>query len=264
MERMPVLFVGHGSPMNAIDDNEWSRGFQRLAKLLPEPKAILSISAHWYVPGTFLTGDEHPRTIHDFGGFPRELYEQQYPAPGSIELAKRASKLVGERASLRTDWGLDHGTWTVLKYLRPAAVKAGVIKEGEKVRFGFHNFRHALATALVKLKVEAKTVQGMLRHEDFGTTMQLYPQSDMESMREAQGKFLEQLLGDRIHLLTERSKHSQYSVPTSAPQFCRARLLTNSIWGFERYGDLSPTILLRYRQLHGFHRLALASRLPLL
>ena len=92
----------------------------------------------------------------------------------------------------------------VQKYLRPAAVKAGVIKEGEKVRFGFHNFRHALATALVKLKVEAKTVQGMLRHEDFGTTMQLYAQSDMESMREAQGKFLEQLLGGRIHLLTEK------------------------------------------------------------
>jgi integrase len=92
----------------------------------------------------------------------------------------------------------------VEKYLRPAAVKAGVIKEGEKVRFGFHNFRHALATALVKLRVDTNTVQGMLRHEDFGTTMQLYAQSDMESIREAQGKFLEQLLGDRIHLLTER------------------------------------------------------------
>ena len=92
----------------------------------------------------------------------------------------------------------------VQKYLRPTAVKAGVIKEGEKVRFGFHNFRHALATALVKLKVEAKTVRGILRHEDFGTTMQLYAQSDKESMREAQGKFLEQLWGDRIHLLTER------------------------------------------------------------
>jgi Phage integrase family len=92
----------------------------------------------------------------------------------------------------------------VQKYLRPAAVKAGVLKEGENVRFGFHNFRHALATALVKLKVDAKTIQGMLRHEDFGTTMQLYAQSDMESMRDAQGKFLEQLLGDRIHLLTEK------------------------------------------------------------
>jgi 4,5-DOPA dioxygenase extradiol len=107
--------------MNAIDHNDWSRGFQKLGELLPEPKAILSISAHWYVPGTFLTGDEHPKTIHDFGGFPRELYEQQYPAPGSVELAKQVSKLVGKGASLRTDWGLDHGTWTVLKFLRPKA-----------------------------------------------------------------------------------------------------------------------------------------------
>jgi 4,5-DOPA dioxygenase extradiol len=121
MKRMPVLFVGHGSPMNAIDDNDWSRGFQKLGELLPEPKAILSISAHWYVPGTFVTGDDYPKTIHDFGGFPRELYEQQYPAPGNVELAKRVSKLVGKGASLRTDWGLDHGTWTVLKFLRPRA-----------------------------------------------------------------------------------------------------------------------------------------------
>jgi 4,5-DOPA dioxygenase extradiol len=121
MKRMPILFVGHGSPMNAIEDNQWSRGFTRLAGLLPTPRAILSISAHWYVPGTFLTGDERPRTIHDFGGFPPELYQQQYPAPGSVELAKRVARLVGEAASLRTDWGLDHGTWTVLKYLRPEA-----------------------------------------------------------------------------------------------------------------------------------------------
>jgi 4,5-DOPA dioxygenase extradiol len=121
MKRMPVLFVGHGSPMNAIEDNAWSRGFRKLGELLPQPKAILSVSAHWYVPGTFLTGDERPRTIHDFGGFPRELYEQQYPAPGSVELAQRVSRLVGRGASLRTDWGLDHGTWSVLKYLRPEA-----------------------------------------------------------------------------------------------------------------------------------------------
>ena len=121
MQRMPVLFVGHGSPMNAVDDNEWSRGFQKLGRMLPQPKAILSISAHWYVAGTFVTGDEHPRTIHDFGGFPRELYEQRYPAPGSVDLAKRVSKLVGRGASLRTDWGLDHGTWTVLKHMRPNA-----------------------------------------------------------------------------------------------------------------------------------------------
>jgi 4,5-DOPA dioxygenase extradiol len=117
--KMPILFVGHGSPMNAIEDNQWSRGFRSLADLLPEPKAILSVSAHWYVAGTFVTGDAQPKTIHDFGGFPRELYEVQYPAPGSVELAQRVAKFLG--AALRTDWGLDHGTWSVLVHLRPKA-----------------------------------------------------------------------------------------------------------------------------------------------
>jgi integrase len=91
----------------------------------------------------------------------------------------------------------------VQKYLRPAAIKAGVIKEDERVRFGFHNFRHSLASSLVKLKCDPKTVQGILRHEDVRTTMQLYAQSDQESKLEAQGKFLELLLGDKAHLLTE-------------------------------------------------------------
>jgi 4,5-DOPA dioxygenase extradiol len=119
---MPVLFVGHGSPMNAIEDNQWSRGFSELATLLPKPKAILSISAHWFVPGTFTTGNERPETIHDFGGFPRALFEMQYPAPGDVALARRTVALIGDGgATLRTDWGLDHGTWTVLHYLRPAA-----------------------------------------------------------------------------------------------------------------------------------------------
>jgi 4,5-DOPA dioxygenase extradiol len=120
--RMPVLFVGHGSPMNAIEDNEWSRGFRALAGLLPRPKAVLAISAHWFVDGSFVTGNEHPKTIHDFGGFPRPLYEIQYPAPGDLDLAKRIARLVGEgRVSLRSDWGIDHGTWTVLQYLLPKA-----------------------------------------------------------------------------------------------------------------------------------------------
>jgi 4,5-DOPA dioxygenase extradiol len=119
---LPVLFVGHGSPMNAVDDNEWSRGFQRLAALLPVPKAILAVSAHWYVAGTFTTGNPHPETIHDFGGFPDALYQVQYPAPGDPALARRVVDLLASRgATVRTDWGLDHGTWTVLKYLRPKA-----------------------------------------------------------------------------------------------------------------------------------------------
>jgi 4,5-DOPA dioxygenase extradiol len=119
---MPVLFVGHGSPMNAIEDNEWSREFGSLAALLPRPQAILSISAHWFVPGTFVTGDERPPTIHDFGGFPQPLYDMQDPASGDPDLARRVIDLIGgDTASLRNDWGIDHGTWTVLHHLYPAA-----------------------------------------------------------------------------------------------------------------------------------------------
>lgn len=119
--RMPVLFVGHGSPMNAIEDNRWSQGFRALAARLPSPRAILAVSAHWFVEGTFTTDNPSPPTIHDFGGFPRALYEMQYPAPGDPALARRVLRLLGERATLRGDWGLDHGTWSVLHHLRPAA-----------------------------------------------------------------------------------------------------------------------------------------------
>jgi len=119
--RMPVLFVGHGSPLNALEDNRWSRGFARMAELVARPRAILSVSAHWFVPGTFTTGNPRPETIHDFGGFPQALYEMQYPAPGDPELARRVAALVGRGASVRLDWGLDHGTWSVLHHLFPRA-----------------------------------------------------------------------------------------------------------------------------------------------
>ena len=120
--RMPVLFVGHGSPMNVVEDNRWSRGFASLSGLVPKPKAILAISAHWFVRGTYLTGQTKPKTIHDFGGFPPQLYEIQYPARGPVELARRVRTLLGEdRASLSNEWGLDHGTWSVLRWMFPAA-----------------------------------------------------------------------------------------------------------------------------------------------
>lgn len=122
LSRLPALFVGHGSPMNAVEDNEWSRGFRALAELLPTPKAILSVSAHWYVGKTALTAQEHPRTIHDFYGFPDELYRVRYPAPGSPALAERAAELLGlGPAALTGDWGLDHGTWSVLRAVFPEA-----------------------------------------------------------------------------------------------------------------------------------------------
>ena len=120
--RMPVIFAGHGSPMNAIEDNPWSRGFAALRNEVPHPKAILSISAHWFLDGTLLTANAAPETIHDFSGFPRALYEIDYPAPGKVDLAKRVRNLFGdERVSLNSDWGLDHGTWSVLRWMYPEA-----------------------------------------------------------------------------------------------------------------------------------------------
>lgn len=118
--KMPVLFIGHGSPMNAITDNEWSRGFKKLGTTLPKPRAVLAISAHWWVPGTFVTGNEAPDTIHDFGGFPEPLFEVQYPAKGDPRLAEQVASLL-PHAGVRLDWGLDHGTWSVLTHLRPEA-----------------------------------------------------------------------------------------------------------------------------------------------
>ena len=119
---MPVLFVGHGSPSNALADNEFTRGFRALATSLPRPKAILAISAHWFVDATLVTSDTKPRTIHDFSGFPSELYGIEYPASGSIELAERTRDLIGGgRVKLSGDWGLDHGTWSVLKWIYPVA-----------------------------------------------------------------------------------------------------------------------------------------------
>jgi 4,5-DOPA dioxygenase extradiol len=118
--RMPLLFLGHGSPMNAIEDNAWSRAFKRLGQELPKPRAILCVSAHWYVEGTRVTDNEQPKTIHDFSGFPDALQRAQYPASGDVALARRVNELLPS-ASLNGDWGLDHGTWSVLCHLRPAA-----------------------------------------------------------------------------------------------------------------------------------------------
>lgn len=120
--KMPVLFLGHGSPMNAIEENEFVTGFRNVAKEIENPKAILVISAHWETNGTFVTAMEQPRTIHDFGGFPKELFEVQYPAPGSPELANAAKELITKTdVGLDHHWGLDHGAWSVIKHLYPKA-----------------------------------------------------------------------------------------------------------------------------------------------
>lgn len=121
-ERMPVLFLGHGNPMNAIQDNPFTRGFEAIGKGLPKPRAILCISAHWETTGTFVTAMQQPKTIHDFGGFPKQLFDVEYPAPGSPELALETQQLIKSvPVGLNQDWGLDHGCWTVVKFLFPKA-----------------------------------------------------------------------------------------------------------------------------------------------
>lgn len=121
-EKMPVLFLGHGSPMNAIEENEFVTGFRNIGKEIPRPNAILCISAHWETKGTYVTAMESPRTIHDFGGFPKALFDVQYPAPGSPELAKETQQIIQKTAvGLDQKWGLDHGCWSVVKHLYPTA-----------------------------------------------------------------------------------------------------------------------------------------------
>ncbi len=121
-QKMPVLFVGHGNPMNALEDNEYSRAWAEVGQSLPRPHAILCISAHWETIGTQVTGMDKPKTIHDFGGFPRELFEFQDPAPGSIELAYLTRETVkGAPVAVDQNWGLDHGTWSVLCRMFPEA-----------------------------------------------------------------------------------------------------------------------------------------------
>lgn len=121
-ETMPVLFLGHGSPMNAIEENIFVQGFRRVAADLPLPNAIICVSAHWNTRGTQVTAMEMPRTIHDFGGFPEELYKVQYPAKGNPLLAREAAQLLApDHVALDDTWGLDHGAWSVIKHLYPQA-----------------------------------------------------------------------------------------------------------------------------------------------
>lgn len=121
-EKMPVLFLGHGSPMNAIEENEFVQGFRSVAAGLPKPRAILCVSAHWETRGTFVTAMPNPPTIHDFGGFPKALFDVQYPAPGSPTLARETKALVKKtEVGLDDKWGLDHGAWSVIKHLYPKA-----------------------------------------------------------------------------------------------------------------------------------------------
>jgi len=157
--RMPTLFVGHGNPMNAVQDSVWSRAWSGLGRQLPRPRVVLSISAHWYLPGTAATAMAHPRTIHDFGGFPRELFEVQYPAPGDAALVQRLRELLAPMP-VRADvsWGLDHGTWSVLRHIFPDAdVPVVQLSIDETQASDFH---HKLGERLAPLRDEGVLIFG--------------------------------------------------------------------------------------------------------
>jgi 4,5-DOPA dioxygenase extradiol len=149
--RLPTVFLGHGSPMNALADNDWSRAWAALGRHLPHPQAILAVSAHWYVPYTAVTAMPAPPTIHDFGGFPRELYAVRYAAAGDPGLAARVRELLAPLpVSLDESWGLDHGTWSVLRHLYPRAdVPVVQLSIDETQPAAFH---YALGTRLRPLR----------------------------------------------------------------------------------------------------------------
>jgi 4,5-DOPA dioxygenase extradiol len=158
--RMPTIFFGHGNPMNALLQNAYTEGWRAIGGRIPKPKAILSISAHWYVPGVALTGAA-PRTIHDFGGFPRELFEFDYPAPGAPQLVARVQELVATEASdvaIDESWGLDHGTWAVLCHVFPDAdVPVVQLSIDETQPASFH---YALGQRLQPLRDEGILIMG--------------------------------------------------------------------------------------------------------
>lgn len=158
--RMPAIFFGHGNPMNAVAVNAYSHKWNALGRSMPRPKAILAISAHWYIEQTAVTALEHPRTIHDFGGFPRELFEVQYPAPGDPALARRVRELLAPLTPVAMDdrWGFDHGTWSVLCHVFPDAdVPVVQLSLDETKPPEFH---YELARRLAPLRNEGVLVVG--------------------------------------------------------------------------------------------------------
>jgi 4,5-DOPA dioxygenase extradiol len=157
--RMPAIFFGHGNPMNALLENSYTQGWRSLGASMPRPRAVLCISAHWYVPETSITVMTAPRTIHDFGGFPRELYQVNYPAPGDPDLARRVQELLAPvPVALDESWGLDHGTWSVLSHVFPKAdVPVVQLSIDETQPASFH---YAIGQRLAPLRDEGVLIVG--------------------------------------------------------------------------------------------------------
>jgi 4,5-DOPA dioxygenase extradiol len=157
--RMPAVFFGHGNPMNALQQNAWTEQWAAIGKGMPRPRAILSVSAHWYPPATLVTAVEKPRTIHDFGGFPKPLFEVQYPAPGDLDLCRRVRDVLAPvNVGFADDWGLDHGTWSVLVHVFPdAGIPVVQLSIDETKPAQFH---YDLGRRLARLRDEGVLIMG--------------------------------------------------------------------------------------------------------
>ena len=216
-DKMPVLFVGHGNPMNAIEENEFSAGWKTLGKELPKPQAILCVSAHWETRGTHVTAMEQPQTIHDFGGFPQELFAVQYPAPGSQILAQQTKALVKKAVvELDTNWGLDHGCWSVVKRLYPDATVPVIQLSLD--HFQSPQWHYELAKDLASLRTKGILIigSGNMVH-NLGMVNWRNPRETYDWAQEANALFKQRIV-DRNHpeLINYRSlgKAASLSVPT--------------------------------------------------
>jgi Uncharacterized conserved protein len=219
--KMPVLFVGHGSPMIAIEENEFVSAFRRLGESMERPKAILCVSAHWETKGSQLTAMEKPQTIHDFGGFPKELFAAQYPAPGSPELAQEVRQMVtSSEVDLDYNWGLDHGTWSIVKHLYPEADVPIIQLSIDYTKDAQHHFDLAKELAALRHKgvliVGSGNIVHNLRTLDWYKINSEFAYDWAEEANEKVKKFI--LSGDSQGLINYRKQGSAFEMSIPTPE----------------------------------------------
>lgn len=217
--KMPVLFLGHGSPMNAIEENEFVEGFRKISSEIEMPKAILCVSAHWETNGTMVTAMENPKTIHDFGGFPKELYEVQYPAQGNPALAKETKSLIKTTdVHLDNKWGLDHGAWSVIRHMYPEA-NVPVIQLSLDYTKG-PQYHYDLAKELYKLRQKGVLIVGsgnMVHNLRMVAWNKLNDEYAYDWTKEANSRMKQYILeGNHKELInySKQGKEFQLSIPT--------------------------------------------------
>lgn len=218
---MPVLFLGHGSPMNALEENEFVTGFRQVAREIPKPNAILCVSAHWETNGTYVTAMEQPKTIHDFGGFPRALYEVQYPVPGSPELAKETQSLITQTdVHLDDQWGLDHGAWSVIKHLYPNADVPVIQMSLDRFQGPRHHYE--LARQIKSLRKKGVLIIGsgnMVHNLRMVEWRRLNENYGFDWAIEASEKMKKQILnGDHQPLIDFRSQSKAFDLAIPTPE----------------------------------------------